>query len=123
MGFPSCREVSAREEADYSISNEFLQNARSIQTIVGSSGLKSKMTSKGNSRQTSNVMTFAKLLPPQSPCLSPRNSSEVPDLPQLTNHCSETPKMPFSPIRHTSPSIGDEKMYGSKINSSLFYSD
>ena len=31
--------------------------------------------------------------------------------------------MPFSPIRHTSPSIGDEKMYGSKINSSLFYSD
>jgi hypothetical protein len=42
----SCQEVSAREEVDHSLSNEFLTNARTIQTINTSTELEHRTQSR-----------------------------------------------------------------------------
>ena len=65
LGFPSCKEVSAREEADVSMSNEPIQPLRSVHTI----GTSPEIMSRRTSRQPSNALTFARI--GQSPVLSP----------------------------------------------------
>ena len=60
--FPSCQEVSAREEADISISNEHLFHLRKSIPAISKSP---EMRSKKVSREPSNTLTFAKMI--QSP--------------------------------------------------------
>lgn len=127
LEFPSCREVSAREEVDHSISNEFVLGTHSIPTIATSPEMRSKKTS----RQPSNTVTFANLLTP-SPILSPRYSAEACKGKGLKSKMSDnrgvpvgsrmnSPKMCFSPVRQATPSTVDEK--GSRANYNFFYAE